>query len=123
MPTYAFWALTRLGARVLLLRPAQPRRAPAGRARRGSTQLLTFKPGNDSEPNGWAFCLAQLARRTGQRALDVDDAIRQRVLDVLHGLKVPAHWSEMVERVVHLEAGDRGQLFGESLPIGLRLVD
>jgi DNA-K related protein len=63
-----------------------------------------------------------LARLTGQRALDVDEGVRQRALDVLHAVKVPAHWAELVERVVHLDAGERGQLFGESLPIGLRLV-
>jgi hypothetical protein len=28
----------------------------------------------------------------------------------------------MVGRVVEMQAGDRGQLFGESLPIGLRLL-
>ena len=122
MPTYGFWALTRLGARVLLYGPLNARRSPAGRRGRGSTQLLPFEPGNDSEQNGWAFCLAQLARQTGQRALDVDDATRARVLDKLRSLRVPAQWPEMVERVVDMEAGDRGQLFGESLPIGLRLI-
>jgi hypothetical protein len=85
-------------------------------------QLLAFQPGNDSEKNGWAFCIANLARLTGQRALDVDETTRGRVLEVLRSLKVPAHWTDMVERVVEMDAGDRGQLFGESLPIGLRLV-
>ena len=85
-------------------------------------QLLAFEPGNDSERNGWAFCLASLSRMTGQRALDVEPETREQVLKVLRSLKVPAHWVEMVERVVEMDAGDRGQLFGESLPIGLRLV-
>ena len=58
----------------------------------------------------------------GQRALDVSDETRAKVLAVLHGLKIPAAWPEMVERLVEMAAGDRGQLFGESLPIGLRLV-
>jgi molecular chaperone DnaK (HSP70) len=122
VPTYAFWALTRIGSRMLFYGPLNLVVHPQV-VEGWLEQLLAFKPGNDSEKNGWAFCLANLARLTGQRALDVDDAVRHRVLDVLHGLKVPAQWSEMVERVVHLEAGDRGQLFGESLPIGLRLVD
>jgi hypothetical protein len=59
---------------------------------------------------------------TGQRALDIDGEMREAVLQVLRPLKVPVHWVEMVERVVEMDAGDRGQLFGESLPIGLRLV-
>jgi hypothetical protein len=65
--------------------------------------------------------LAQLARRSGQRALDVDDARRAAVLAVLRTLPVPAAWPRMVEEVVAPEGAERSQLFGESLPIGLRL--
>jgi molecular chaperone DnaK (HSP70) len=121
VPTHAFWALTRVGARMLFYGPLNLVVHPQV-AEGWLEQLLAFQPGNDSEKNGWAFCLANLARLTGQRALDVDDATRSRVLEALHGMKVPAHWSEMVERVVELDVGERGQLFGESLPIGLRLV-
>jgi hypothetical protein len=121
VPTYAFWALTRFGARMLFHGPLNlvihPQVVEAW-----LDQILGFQPGNDSEKNGWAFCLANLARLTGQRALDVDEATRIRVLEVLRSLKVPVHWTEMVEQVVAMDAGDRGQLFGESLPIGLRLV-
>jgi len=122
VPTYAFWAITRLGARMLFHGPLNLVIHPQV-VESWLEQLLTFQPGNDSEKNGWAFCLANLARMTGQRALDVDPEIRERVLTVLRSLKVPAHWVEMVETVVDMDAGDRGQLFGESLPIGLRLID
>ena len=63
------------------------------------------------------------ARVTGQRALDVDDGRRQRVLAVLRGLSVPAAWPRMVEEVVELESEEESQLFGEALPIGLRLLN
>jgi molecular chaperone DnaK (HSP70) len=121
VPTYAFWSLTRLGARMLFYGPLNLVLHPQV-VDGWLDQLLAFQPGNDSEKNGWAFCLANLARLTGQRALDVDEATRTRVLEALRPLKVPAHWTDMVERVVEMDAGDRGQLFGESLPIGLRLV-
>ncbi|HVK11107.1 MAG TPA: Hsp70 family protein [Gemmataceae bacterium] len=121
VPTYAFWALTRVGSRSLFYGPLNLVVHPQV-VEKWLDQLLGFQPGNDSEKNGWAFCLANLARLTGQRALDVNDETRHKVLTALHGLKVPAAWPEMVERVVEMEAGDRGQLFGESLPIGLRLV-
>ena len=94
-------------------------RTAVGSRQRVVAYLGELKP---SEKNGWAFCLANLARLTGQRALDVDETMREGVLVVLRSLKVPAPWPEMVERVVHMEAADRGQLFGESLPIGLRLI-
>ena len=71
---------------------------------------------------GCAFCLANLARQSGQRALDVEDSIRVKVVEKLRSLKIPAQWPNMVEHFVQMEAGDRGQLFGESLPIGLRLI-
>jgi hypothetical protein len=84
--------------------------------------LVSFEPGHASERLAWAFCLTQLARRTGQRALDVDESHRQSVLAVLRALSVPPHWLRMVEEVTELEGEEESQMFGESLPIGLRLL-
>ena len=120
VPTYAFWSLTRLGARVLLYGPLNAVLHPQV-AQSWLDALLGFQPSHESERTAWAFCLSQLARRSGQRALDVDDAHRHRVLQVLHTLKVPAHWAHMVEEVATLEREEQSQLFGDSLPIGLRL--
>ena len=66
--------------------------------------------------------MTQLARKSGQRALDVDDSHRERVLEILRSQAVPAHWVQMVEEVTDLESDEQSRLFGESLPIGLRLV-
>ena len=68
------------------------------------------------------FSGSDVARRSGQRALDVDDSHRQSVLSVLRGLDVPEHWPRMVEEVSELERDEQSQMFGESLPIGLRLL-
>jgi len=121
VPTYAFWGLTRLGARVLLYGPMNTILHP-NTVEHWLDQLLEFTPGNDSERNAWAFCLSQLARMSGQRALDVDDDHRQRVLNVLRPLTIPAAWVKMVEEVVVMEGAERSQMFGDSLPIGLRLA-
>jgi hypothetical protein len=121
VPTYGFWALTRLGARVLLYGPLNAVLHPQV-VQRWLDSILTFQPGNQSERLGWGFCLAQLARRSGQRALDIDDGHRQNVLSVLRGLDVPDHWPLMVEEVTELERDEQSQMFGESLPIGLRLL-
>ena len=67
VPTYAFWSLTRLGARMLLYGPLNAVVHPQI-VESWVDQILSFEPGNDSERNGWAFCLSQLARLTGQRA-------------------------------------------------------
>ncbi len=121
VPTYAFWALTRIASRTLFYGPLNLVLHPQV-VEPMIENLLDFTPGNDSEKNGWAFCLANMARLTGQRSLDVDEAVRHKVIDRLKPLNVPAKWVSLLEHVVEMEAADRGQLFGESLPKGLRLI-
>src|SRR5262249_7092415 len=79
VPTYGCWAWRRLGARVLLYGPFNAIRHHEI-VERWLESLLSFEPGHQSERVSWAFCLAQLARRSGQRALDIDDSHRQSVL-------------------------------------------
>jgi hypothetical protein len=121
VPTYGFWALTRLGARVLLYGPLNAVVHPQV-VQQWLDAILAFEAGNQSETMAWAFCLSQLARRTGQRALEVDDSHRQSVLTVLRGLAIPEPWLRMVEEVAEMEQEEQGQMLGDSLPIGLRLV-
>ena len=121
VPTYGFWALTRSGRE----RSCTARSTPSciiRSSRNGWRRILPFEPGNQSERLAWAFCLSQLARRTGQRALDIDDGHRENVLRVLRGLSIPGHWVRMVEEVSELEQEEQGQMLGDSLPIGLRLL-
>jgi hypothetical protein len=121
VPVYGFWSLTRLGARVQLYGPLNTVVHPeivAG----WIEALLTFEPGNDSERNGWLFCLAELARQSGLRAVDVSETTREQVLSILRSNPCPASWKRMVEEVVRADGDDQSRLFGESLPIGLRLA-
>jgi hypothetical protein len=121
VPTYGFWALTRLGARMLLYGPLNSI-VHHQIAERWLDAVFTFEPGHESERLAWAFCLTQLARRTGQRALEVDDGHRQKALALLRSIDVPSHWIGMVEEVSELEGDEERQMFGDSLPIGLRLI-
>ena len=120
VPTYAFWALTRFGARVQFYGPLNSVVHPEI-VEQWIDELLPFTPANDSEKNGWLFCLSQLARQSGLRAVDISDSTRNRVLDVLRANPCPAAWKRMVEEVVAAEGEEASRLFGESLPIGLRL--
>ena len=121
VPTHGFWSLTRLGARSLIYGPlnavVHPQVASAW-----LEAVLPFEPGNQSERMAWAFCLSQLARRTGQRALDVDEPLRGRVLAALRRQEVPAHWAGLVAEVTEMEREEQGQMLGDTLPIGLRLL-
>jgi len=122
VPTFGFWALTRLGARTLLYGPLNAVLHPQV-VQGWMESLYAFRPGNESERLGWAFCLTQLARRSGQRVLDVDDSHAQRVLDILNSMPVPSTWTRMVQEFVELEGEERSRMFGEALPIGLRLAE
>jgi hypothetical protein len=119
-PTYAFWSLTRLGARRLLYGPLNTIIHPEI-VTPWIESLIGFEPSHPAEITGWGFCLAQLARRTGQRALDVDEMVSQRVAERLKQFTVPPAWIRMVEEIVERHADEQSQVFGESLPIGLRL--
>ena len=61
--TYGFFALTRLGARVLLYGPLNAV-VHHQVAETWLDNILSFEPGHESERLAWAFCLTQLARKT-----------------------------------------------------------
>lgn len=118
---HVFWSLTRLGARSLLYGPLNTV-LHRETAQDWLDTLLPFDPANDNERLAWAFALASIARKTGQRALDIDESRRKSVKTVLKTAHVPDEWVQMVESVVDLTGSARSRLFGESLPIGLRLT-
>jgi hypothetical protein len=120
-PTYAFWSLTRLGARAPLYGPLNTI-LHHQTVETWLDAIASFQPGHPSEVMAWAFSLSQLARRTGQRALDIDDSHRKSVLTILKTLDVPDDWVRGVEEVLERRAEDQSKLFGDSLPIGLRLI-
>ncbi len=118
---HAFFALTRLGARVLLYGPLNAVLHPQV-VQRWIDAILPFEPGHQSERIAFSFCLAQLARRSGQRAIDIDEAHQEKVLAALKAQNAPEHWVRLVEEVVELAADEQSQMFGEALPLGLRLI-
>ena len=67
---------------------------------RGGQDRIYTTPGHEGEARDFAFCLAELARMSGQRALDIDDSRRSAVLAVLKGMSIPAEWRRMVSEVV-----------------------
>ncbi|MFO0851064.1 MAG: Hsp70 family protein [Gemmataceae bacterium] len=121
-PTYAFWALTRLGARKQLYGPLNTLIHPHV-AEQWVDTLVGYQPVSDADRLGWGFCLAQLARRTGLRGVDVNDDHREAVIKLLEAANVPAAWPRMVDEVSEAEGEDQNRLFGDALPIGLRLAN
>jgi hypothetical protein len=112
------WALGRLGARVPLYGPLNAV-LPASKAGAWLDQLLAW---DWPEPDKIAFPLAQLARRTGDRTRDLDDAMRARVAAFVRALPGGERAAVLVEQVVALEAREERVALGDTLPAGLRLV-
>jgi molecular chaperone DnaK (HSP70) len=65
----------------------------------------------------------RLARRTGDRVRDVGDAVRSEVERRLIGLGADEAWVRAVRDVVPVEEKERAAFFGDSLPLGLKLVE
>ena len=65
---------------------------------------------------------SQAARRTEQRGIDVDPELREEILDKMRASEARGEQLRVVRDLVPVEEADRLQLFGESLPRGLILV-
>jgi hypothetical protein len=63
-----------------------------------------------------------LARMSGDRARDIDEALRAQVVEKLKLAKASALWLSLVTDVVTLDDGESKRVFGEALPVGLKLI-
>ncbi len=113
-----WWAVGRLGTRVPAYGSAHDV-VPAATAAAWLEQVLAL---NWKAMTPAAFAATLLARLSGDRERDVDEHLRQQVVQRLRAAKAPASWLRMAQEVVELDEADAGRVFGESLPPGLRLV-
>ena len=109
------WALGRLGARVPV-HGAAHRVVPSEAAAAWVGVLLKLNP---RQHDGALFAVSQLARRTGDRARELDEAVRTRVLAALAGS--PETWRRSVAEVVQMTQADEARALGDTLPVGLTL--
>jgi molecular chaperone DnaK (HSP70) len=112
------WALGRLGARVPLYGSVH-HVIPSAHAADWIQLILDL---GAEQVAGGTFALAQLARLSGDRARDIDDATRLRVVRALEHANAPAAWQRMVIEIVQLEADDEARALGDTLPAGLTLI-
>jgi hypothetical protein len=110
------WALARLGAREPAYGPLNTV-VPAGKAGEWIDRLLQLEAGEAMIQ----FALVNLARRTGDRFRDIDDAARSRVLQTLSERGATEHAVKLVGEGGQLDMQEQGRVFGESLPKGLRV--
>ena len=118
-PEQTAWALGRVGVRILF--HGQPQNVlAADRVSVWLEQLLTMDWKKQPQ---LAFAATMLARRCNDRARDLEDGLRSRVLDKLKQSKSPASWIMMVAEFQELDAQQERQMFGEALPPGLKIID
>jgi len=114
-----WWAVGRIGAR-MPFHGSSHNVISAEVASQWLEQLLVIDWKKSTQAG---FAATLIARKSGDRARDIDEQIRAQVIDKLKQSKLPSAWAEMVEQVKELDEKEEKQLFGEALPPGLKLVN
>ncbi|HEY0839575.1 MAG TPA: Hsp70 family protein [Vulgatibacter sp.] len=114
----SWWPLGRLGARRPFYGSAHDV-VPPDVAVSWTRHLLQL---DWKKADGASFAAAQLARRTGDRARDLPDELREEVAARLAAARAPDGWIAMVREVGELSVQDEMRVFGDTLPAGLRLA-
>ena len=111
------WALGRIGTRVPMYGPLNTV-VRAEEAARWLSKLM------ETEGDRAARLLAvmQLARKTDDRHRDINEPMRQQVLQWMQAQEAPRHFRQLVTEGGWLEAEEQDRVFGEALPKGLRQV-
>ncbi|MEQ1529030.1 MAG: Hsp70 family protein [Methylococcales bacterium] len=118
-PEQSWWAVGRIGAR-MPFHGSSHNVIPAQTAQLWLTQMLA-QDWKKTPQAGFAATL--IARKSGDRARDIDELCRAQIIDKLKFNKAPASWIEMVEQVKELDEKEEKQMFGEALPPGLKLIN
>jgi molecular chaperone DnaK (HSP70) len=116
-PRQALWCLGRLGARAPVYGGIDTV-VPTDRVEAWSERLLAL---SKSKREHYSLALTLLARMTGDRSRDIDEGLREKVLERLGREKAQTSWQRMVKEVVADEPIDC-RMLGETLPPGLRLL-
>ncbi|GAB4209210.1 MAG: Hsp70 family protein [Sandaracinaceae bacterium] len=116
--SFSWWAVGRIGARVPFYGSAHTvvSRATA-ELWLAEVLRLDWKA---AEPA--ALAAMQLARASGDRQRDIDDALRAEVVRRLEAHGAPPTWISLVREPTRLEADTAQRVLGESLPPGLQLL-
>jgi molecular chaperone DnaK (HSP70) len=118
-PLTSWWALGRIGARVLFHRSAH-NVIPPEVAQSWLQRLLK----EDWKKNQQiAFAAVMLSRMSGDRSRDLEPQERDRVIAKLQDARAPALWLELVSEARELNEAETQLIFGEKLPSGLKLID
>ncbi|WP_027157097.1 Hsp70 family protein [Methylobacter luteus] len=118
-PSQTWWAVGRIGAR-MPFHGSSHNVIPADKVCVWLKQLMS----EDWKKNPQAgFAATLIARMSGDRARDIDEATRRQIIEKLRLSKAPSTWVDMVEQIRELDEKEEKQIFGEALPPGLKLIN
>ncbi|MFG0262910.1 MAG: molecular chaperone Hsp70, partial [Novipirellula sp. JB048] len=117
------WAIGRLGSRQPLYGPLNGC-VGANEVARWAESLIQFDRSVEPRQHDsmWMLALVQIVRMTGDRYRDLPTALRNEVIDYLEARSAPAHSIELLRDVGRLCSEEEAAIFGDSLPLGIRLV-
>lgn len=118
-PSVAWWALGRIGAR-LPFHGSAHNVVPTPLV---ETWLEVILQRDLRKQPYIAFAAVMLARMSGDRARDINTALRSRLAEHLRASKSPESWLTLLTEYHELSEADETRVFGESLPPGLTLIE
>jgi len=118
-PSQTWWAVGRIGAR-MPFHGSSHNVVPADVVCLWLKQMLAVDWKKIPQAG---FAATLIARMSGDRARDIDEAMRLQIIEKLKLSKAPASWIDMVEQLKELDEKEEKQIFGEALPPGLKLIN
>ena len=113
-----WWALGRVGSRVLVGADASFV-LPAEEAEKW---LMLAMAEDWKKQSAAGLCAMMIARRCGDRMVDVSTDMRELVVEKMLNAKCPESWVGMVQSVSTLGNADTKRMYGDALPMGLTLL-
>ncbi|MBA4368866.1 MAG: molecular chaperone DnaK [Desulfobacterium sp.] len=112
-----FWALSRIGSRVMLY-GSSDRVVPSGEITIWIKKILEQEW---PDPKSVGMTLIQLARKTGDRARDIESEILDQTVMWLSQYELFHSRLHLLKEVIPIQKKEQTDMFGESLPTGLVL--
>ena len=116
------WAIGRIGSRQPIYGPLNAT-VPASEAATWCESLIDFDrqhPGDKIDAK-MMLAIVQLARKTGDRFRDLPADTREQAIEHLVDRNVPEHNINLLRKGGKLESEEAATIFGDSLPLGIRL--
>ncbi len=111
------WAMGRLGSRQPAYGPLNTA-IPVSRVEPWIESLIAIDPPETALP----LAIVQLGRKTGDRFRDLPEAVRSRAAKYLESRAAPEHFVTLLTEGGNLDREEEAAVFGDSLPLGIRLV-